>query len=175
MDPGRDAATALRMVPLVERPDLALAVAGWMHEEWAWHRGESLECVRERVALRQADDRTLITWVALSGEVPAGTAALVRGEDPVIAGDFVCLTDLLVDPLWRGRGVGRALCEHAAAHVRQQGIGPLNTYAVDGEPFFRHLGWKLVGDPVVTVRGEAVQVRFLQFPDDPSPERAGAG
>jgi GNAT superfamily N-acetyltransferase len=152
------------MVSLDTRPELAWHVAGWMHQAWARHRGECLQSVRETVALRQADAGTLVTWIALSGEVPVGTAALVRAEDAVCAGPFVCLMDLIVEPRVRGRGIGRALCEHVASYVRQQGIGPLCAYTVDGEPFFRHLGWEPVADTVVTMRGEPVRVRLIRHP-----------
>ena len=80
----------------------------------------------------------------------AGDLALVWQEEVAIAG-FICthdlgfrayLSELIVAPEARGRGIGRSLVERTQAELARRGRRILIADVWrDAEPFYRSLGW----------------------------------
>ena len=111
-------------------------------EEWALGGDFDPESLRKR-----------LLYVAESDGRPVGWAALIpRGE-------VGWLEDLWVEPAWIGRGVGRALFEHAAAEARQRGARRLEWEAEpNAQGFYEHLGATYVRDSEETEWGRVLEV-----------------
>ena len=111
-------------------------------EEWALGGDFDPESLRKR-----------LLYVAESDGRPVGWAALIpRGE-------VGWLEDLWVEPAWIGRGVGRALFEHAAAEARQRGARRLEWEAEpNAQGFYEHLGATYLRDSEETEWGRVLEV-----------------
>ena len=84
-----------------------------------------------------------LTYVAVEGRSPAGFYALVLSPD----GTRAQLDHLWLSPEWIGRGLGRALFEHAAATARELGAIAVDIEAEPyAEPFYRHMGARRTGE-----------------------------
>lgn len=109
----------MKIVDLAPRPDLCegvarLLVEGFRQRTDAYAR---IETARKEVAQSLAPDR--ISRVALDGESPIGwIGGLVLGA---YDGRVWELHPLVVDPAWRGQGVGRALVEDLERLVAERG------------------------------------------------------
>ena len=58
-----------------------------------------------------------------------------------LCGNGALLRSLVVDPQWRGTGLGRLLVERAQAHARAHGAREMYLLTTTAELFFRHLGY----------------------------------
>ena len=111
-------------------------------EEWALGGDFDPESLRKR-----------LLYVAESDGQPVGWAALIP------RGKVGWLEDLWVEPAWIGRGVGRALFEHAAAEARQRGARRLEWEAEpNAQGFYEHLGATYVRDSEETEWGRVLEV-----------------
>lgn len=129
-------------------------VAGWLHAEWACHRGEPVAEVQARLARRLLAPEPVAVWVVEAGGEPAGTASLVVEDNPIGPGSLLCLADLIVAPERRGQGIGRVLCTHASTHARGLGFDSLHAFTSPGRSFLQRMGWSVVADTVMTVGGQ---------------------
>lgn len=90
-------------------------------------------------------------FLAMEGEQPVGAAAVAWNTDGVhmLEGraDMAVLWDIRVALDWRGRGVGRALFQHAAAWARERGCRRLKieTQNINAEAcrFYARMGCEL--------------------------------
>jgi GNAT superfamily N-acetyltransferase len=83
------------------------------------------------------------TYVALDAGEPVGFYALVRST----AEPRAQLDHLWITPEWIGRGLGRALFEHAVGTARSLGAAVLDIEAEPfAEPFYRHMGARRTGE-----------------------------
>lgn len=130
--------TISRALP-VDAPQLkAIAVAAKAHwgypAEWLARWATLFQVTEEYLAHQQA-------YKAIANEAIIGWhAVLVR--QPVAV-----LNDLWVAPAFMGKGVGRALFEHARHMAQQQGAVRL---AIEADPyavgFYQHMGATIVGE-----------------------------
>lgn len=91
------------------------------------------------------------TFVALVDGAPAGFYALVLAPDRARAQ----LDHLWLLPEWIGRGLGRALFEHAAATARALGAAGMDIEAEPyAEPFYRHMGARRTGERATLVEDQ---------------------
>lgn len=83
------------------------------------------------------------TFVAVEDGDPVGFYALILAPDRSRAQ----LDHLWITPEWIGRGLGRALFEHAAATARELGVDVVDIEAEPyAEPFYRHMGARRTGE-----------------------------
>ena len=76
-------------------------------------------------------------FVAELDRVPVGTVATFE------FGDVAWIAMMLVDPQYRGRGIGRALMNQALEHLDGRGIGTIRLDATPlGRPLYETLGFK---------------------------------
>jgi GNAT superfamily N-acetyltransferase len=103
-------------------------------------------------------------------------------EDDRAIGFYVLTTEsdgLHLDHLWilpsgMGRGIGRALFEHAAAEASRLGFNLINIEAdPNAEGFYKRMGATRVGTSVSHVEGERRELPLLEF--RLHPERVDAG
>jgi ribosomal protein S18 acetylase RimI-like enzyme len=88
------------------------------------------------------------TYIALQDGIAVGTYYL-KPNQPTL-GAHVCNAGYMVQTLARGRGIGRALCEHSIAEARSHGykamqfnlVASSNTGAIK---LYRDLGFQIVG------------------------------
>jgi GNAT superfamily N-acetyltransferase len=107
-----------------------------------------------------ADEGGPVGFVALGGPPPVGE-----------------LTDLWVDPVAIGRGVGRLLFGHAVAVAR--GLG-MTAFLIEAEPnaagFYRAMGAEPAGEsPSWLVAGRMLPVLRYRLPAGPGPGTTGTG
>ncbi len=97
--------------------------AGWNQVEADWHRLLDLGPAGGFVA----------EWDGL----PAGTVLTC------IFGDVAWVAMVLVEPAWRGRGIGTALMNRALAYLEQQGVTSVRLDATPlGQPLYERLGFE---------------------------------
>jgi amino-acid N-acetyltransferase len=77
------------------------------------------------------------TLMAHSADAVIGSAALE------LYGTTALLRSVVVAPAWRGRGVGRALIDAAAALAQQHGVGQLVLLTTTAAAWFVAAGWAL--------------------------------
>lgn len=94
------------------------------------------------------------TYAAIEEGAPVGFYALVLW--PAAAGQLRTQLDhLWLRPDWIGRGLGRALFEHAVATARQLGSAHLFFEAEpNAEPFYRHMGARRTGERIGEIEGQ---------------------
>jgi len=83
------------------------------------------------------------TYVAVEDWNPVGFYALLLSKPEARAQ----LDHLWITPDWIGRGLGRALFEHAVSTARELGASVLHIEAEpNAEPFYRHMGARRTGE-----------------------------
>ena len=128
------------------RPDLDIA---WIHN--LWEKSFSSQWSLQKVELKQQIGAATLVLVAEEDDTPVGVCAVSEGGDP--AG----LLLIMVEPSWRGRGIGRSLLETAEKMLISAGVqnfnlgfGSTGDYFWPGAPvdqtafwsFARTAGWE---------------------------------
>jgi GNAT superfamily N-acetyltransferase len=114
-------------IRIMTREDLSLAMrlkdqAGWNQTEADWRRFLDME----------PDGCFVAEWC---GQAVGTTVACILGSVAWIA-------MVLVDPEWRGRGIGKALMSHALDFLDARGVGSVRLDATDlGKPLYEKLGF----------------------------------
>ena len=119
------------------------------------------------------------TWIAawrdvltMRPEFIAENIAYCAVEDERAAGFYVLTTEgdrIHLDHLWvvpeaMGRGIGRALFEHAVAQAKNLGAGSITIEAdPNAEGFYKRMGAVRVGTAVSEVEGERRQLPLMEY------------
>lgn len=112
-------------------------------------RDDDLEAVEamlddERLPLdgvREQFHQFLVAEGTYSQRVPASPVGAIGLEH---YGDAALLRSAVVDPAWRGRGVGRALVDAAVQAARAQGVQELYLLTTTAEAFFSAIGFTII-------------------------------
>ena len=155
----------MRIESAADHLDLIPTIARWHWDEWGHADPHgSLESWTEGLRGRTHRDGIPTTLVALRGDELLGSVTLVAHDmpdrpelahlTPWVAGTFV-------RPEERGRGVGRALMEAAAATARSLGVSTLYLYTSTARPFYERLGWRVVAE--TSYEGEDVAVMSVDL------------
>ncbi len=130
--------------PAREREALVLGELAFRSKAYWGYSPEFMEACREELEVAQGDiaePDSVFRLAECEGAI-AGYYALVR----LAAHDYE-LDALFVEPEWIGRGIGRALIEHAKVSARDLGAGSL---LIQGDPnaasFYRAAGAVQVGE-----------------------------
>jgi GNAT superfamily N-acetyltransferase len=130
---------------------VAWMVARGQIDQWG---GEPFSAKPSRVRKVQGWAASGGLWFAVAddaGDAPAGAIVLGDAFDYVPPADCreVYIQVLLTASVWRGRGVGARLIEHAVAMGRGQGAAQLRVDCWDGVPAlpsqYERLGFRRVG------------------------------
>ena len=79
-------------------------------------------------------------------------------------GDGVHLDHLWIEPAEMGRGIGRALFEHAVAQTKAAGFDSIKIEAdPNAEGFYQRMGAKRVGTTVTDVEGERRELPLMIY------------
>lgn len=147
----------MRIVPLVERPDLAEQVSVWGFDEWGHlNPGQTLEQRRAHIQGKMNVDRVPIAFVALGDDDGiVGTASLIFDD---LEGDprNPWLASVYVPPEHRKKGVASALVRKVEDAARRIGYDRLYLFTSTAPSLYAALGWRTLEQR--DYRGEHIQV-----------------
>ena len=147
----------MRIVPLVERPDLAEQVAVWGFDAWGHlNPGQSLEQRRAQVRRKTNVDRVPIAFVALGDDDGiVGTASLIFDD---LEGDprNPWLASVYVPPEHRKKGIASALVRAVEDAARRIGYDRLYLFTSTAPSLYAGMGWRTLEQR--DYRGEHIQV-----------------
>lgn len=147
----------MRVVPLVERPDLAEQVAVWGFDEWGQlNPGQTLEQRRAQVRRKTNTDRVPIAFVALGDDDGiVGTASLIFDD---LEGDprNPWLASVYVPPEHRRKGIASALVRAVEDAARRIGYERLYLFTSTAPSLYAALGWRALEQR--EYRGEHIRV-----------------
>lgn len=129
---------------LADHPEFIPTLARWHHREWPNLRpGDSV--VKREASLRERCRRheLPITYVAIEAGEPVGSATLLL-RDTERTEFSPWLSTVFVATNCRGRGIGRALVEHAAEQAQALGFNKIYLCTPGARTFFEQLGWSVV-------------------------------
>ena len=147
----------MRIVPLVERPDLVEQVSIWGFDEWGHlNPGQTLEQRTAKIREKMNVDRVPVAFVALDeGDRIVGTASLVFDD---LEGDprNPWLASVFVPPEYRRKGLASALVRVVEDAARRFGYSRLYLFTTSAASLYGGLGWRALEQR--DYRGEHVQV-----------------
>ncbi len=151
----------MRIVPLVERPDLAEQVSVWGFGEWGHlNPGQTLDLRRAEIQASMNVDRVPIVFVAVDdgkgdGEGIVGTASLVFDD---LEGDprNPWLASVFVPAEHRRKGIASALVRSVEDAARRIGYDRLYLFTSTAPTLYAGLGWRALEQR--DYRGEIIQV-----------------
>ncbi len=136
--------TALRIVTLAERPDLAPTVADWLWEAFWRPEGGTRAKLDGLVAAAVAGTGLPRAFVLLADGAPVGTASLAEADLDLRPDLTPWLAGVFVRSEARGRGYGTRLVEAVEDAGRAAGVRRLWLYTGTAEPLYARLGWRAV-------------------------------
>ncbi len=146
-----------KIVPLVERPDLADQVAVWGFGEWGHlNPGETLAGRKVRIRGKLNVDRVPMCFVALDGKGDlVGTASLIFDD---LEGDprNPWLASVFVPAGQRKKGIASALVGAVEAAAKRLGYDRLYLFTSAAPALYAGLGWSALER--LDYRGEHVLV-----------------
>jgi len=153
----------VRAAPALAATLTRIALAGKRHwqypERWIEIWTPVLTLTPEYVAANP-------TYVAVEAGSPAGFYALVLSPD----GCRAQLDHLWLYPEWIGRGLGRALFEHAAATARVLGAAAVDIEAEpNAEAFYCHMGARRTGERSGRIEGQPRVLPLMELDLDGQP------
>lgn len=147
----------IRIVPLVERPDLVGQVAAWGYAEWGHlNPRETLDQRVIRIEGKMNLDRVPVAFAALGeDEGIVGTASLIFDD---LEGDprNPWLASVFVAPAHRKKGIASALVRTIEDKARQLGYARLYLFTATAPDLYAGLGWRPLEQRAY--RGEHIQV-----------------
>jgi len=147
----------MKVVPLVERPDLAEQVSVWGFDEWGHlDPAQTLDQRRARIQGKMNVDRVPIAFVALDDEGGiVGTASLIFDDledDP----RNPWLASVYVPAGHRRKGIASALVGAVEGAARRLGYDRLYLFTTSAASLYAGLGWRALERR--DYRGEHIQV-----------------
>ncbi len=146
-----------RIVPLVERPDLAAQVAAWGFAEWGHlNPRETLAQRVIRIEGKMNLDRVPVAFAALGEDDGiVGTASLIFDD---LEGDprNPWLASVFVAPAYRKQGIASALVRAVEDTARRLGYARLYLFTSTAPDLYAGLGWRPLERRAY--RGEHIQV-----------------
>lgn len=147
----------MRVVTLVERPDLAEQVSVWGFDEWGHlNPGQTLDERRAEIQDAMNVDRMPIAFVALGDDDGiVGTASLIFDD---LEGDprNPWLASVYVPPEHRKKGIASALVRAVEEAARRIGYDRLYLFTSTAPALYAGLGWRALEQR--DYRGEHIQV-----------------
>jgi predicted N-acetyltransferase YhbS len=147
----------MRVVPLVERPDLVEQVSTWGFAEWGHlNPDQTLEKRTAGIRGKMNVDRVPVAFVALGeDEGIVGTASLIFDD---LEGDprNPWLASVFVPPEHRRKGIASALVRAVEDKARALGYPRLYLFTTSAAALYASLGWQALEQR--HYRGEHIQV-----------------
>jgi predicted N-acetyltransferase YhbS len=132
----------MEIVTLRERTEHIPTLAAWHYEQWAYlHDHDSVE---RRIANLQEElqcNGIPRTFVAVSGQVPIGSASLIPYDMDTRMELTPWLASVYVVPEQRKQGIGSALVRRVVQEAAMLGYQTIYLYTPDRAKFYESLGW----------------------------------
>ena len=142
---------------LADHPDLVPVIADWLCAQWGeWAGRPSVQDWIPRIQRRLNRDRIPLTLVAMSGDVPVGTAALVECDLPTRPQLYPWIAAVYVVPETRGRGIGTALIRQLLKECQRLKVEELYVFNSRERNLYTKLGWAVI--EVSEYRGETIHI-----------------
>jgi predicted N-acetyltransferase YhbS len=147
----------LRIAILAEHPDHIQTVSSWVFNEWgSLTPGVTLEKVVTKFQTHLNLGRIPLTFIALQGQAPVGTASLVLHDISDRTELSPWLAAVYVLPEQRGNGIGTRLVLAAERAAVRLGVSRLYLFTHDRERFYMRLGWQAFDR--IRYRGQGVVI-----------------
>jgi GNAT superfamily N-acetyltransferase len=147
----------LKIVPLVERPELVDQVAAWGFAEWGpLNPGQTLQSRAAGIRAEMSSDRIPIALIALdAADTLVGTASLLFDD---LEGDprNPWLASVFVPAERRGKGIASTLVVAIEEAARRLGYPRLYLFTTSAARLYAGLGWRTLEQR--DYRGERIQV-----------------
>ena len=147
----------MKIVPLIERPDLVAQVAAWGFAEWGYlNPGQTLEKRTIQIRGKLNVDRVPIAFVALDNDAGiVGTASLIFDD---LEGDprNPWLASVYVPPEQRKKGIASALVRTVEDAARRLGYTRLYLFTSTAPKLYADLGWRPLEQR--DYRGDHIQI-----------------
>lgn len=147
----------MRVVPLVERPDLAEQVTVWGFDEWGHlNPGQTLDLRRAEIQGSMNVDHVPVVFVALDDQGGiVGTASLIFDD---LEGDprNPWLASVYVPAEHRKKGIASALVRTVEDAARRIGYDRLYLFTSTAPSLYASLGWRVLEQR--DYRGEHIQI-----------------
>lgn len=136
---------SIHLVPLAARPELAPAVQAWFEAEWPGHYGPDGpgDAAADLRAYTRARGLPM-GWVALVDAQARGFAALKTEPFAGHPAPGPWVGAALVQPAWRGRGIGAVLISGLEKAARAGGIAQLHSATATSARLLERLGWQRI-------------------------------
>ncbi|MGQ4879242.1 GNAT family N-acetyltransferase [Billgrantia sp. LNSP4103-1] len=150
----KDPITLVRLVPA--SPHVA-TVAGWTYAEWGHlHPGSTAESYRDAFRRECGDGGVPSVFVAMEGDQPVGTAALLAEDMDSRRELTPWLASVFVLPEWRGQGIASRLVRRVEEEAAASGVDRFYLFTPDQQALYRRLGWRDLEE--LSYRGEEVTI-----------------
>jgi len=158
----------LRIIHLLEAPDVAAELARWFIDEWTpWYGPDGEGDAEADLAACSSRSKLPICLVALEPDgTLLGTAALKSDSVGSELGSGPWLATFLVGEAHRGQGIGTALVAAMEAEAQRLGFEAVYTSTDTADGLLQRRGWQAIGDSE-SLRGP-VAVYCRRFADSGS-------
>jgi len=135
----------MRIEYLADHIDHVPVLAKWFHDQWGHlDPDRSIEDGTERLYSKANRDKMPITFVAIDGDRPIGSASLVECDMDTRAHLKPWLASVYVDAQFRTRGIGSSLVRRVVDEARVHGFSILYLWTPDKAHFYSTLGWTVI-------------------------------
>ncbi|WP_111413490.1 GNAT family N-acetyltransferase [Billgrantia lactosivorans] len=151
--------TIVRLTP--DSPHVA-SVASWTHAEWG-HLNPDYTADSWRDAFRRecGDGGVPSVFVAMDGDQPVGTAALMARDMDDRPDLTPWLASVFVLPEWRGQGIATRLIRRVEQEAAACGTRRFYLFTPDQQALYRRLGW--CDHEELSYRGEEVTIMLREL------------
>lgn len=160
----------MRIEGIADHPALVETVARWQWSEWG-HLDPADSLAARIASLRDQTDpcRIPVTFIALDGDEPLGSASLVMDDLPPHPDLSPWLASVYVTPTARGRGVASALVRHAVGRAAAMGVARLYLYTEGARGLYEKLGWRAIAED--HFEGSPVTIMAIDLAPGTAPAR----
>ncbi|MCE8020996.1 GNAT family N-acetyltransferase [Halomonas sp. MCCC 1A11036] len=152
----------ITIVRLSPDSDHLATVASWTYAEWGHlHPNSTANSYREALRRECGDGGVPSVFVAMQGDQPVGTAALLAEDMDSRRELTPWLASVFVLPEWRGQGIASTLIRRVEQEAADCGIRQFYLFTPDQQALYRRLGWQDHED--LCYRGEKVTIMLRQL------------
>ncbi|WP_318153158.1 GNAT family N-acetyltransferase [Halomonas sp. LR3S48] len=147
----------INIVRLSPDSDHVATVASWTYAEWGHlHPNSTAESYRDAFRRECGDGGVPSVFVAMHGNKPVGTAALLAEDMDSRRELTPWLASVFVLPEWRGQGIASTLIRRVEEEAVACGVDHFYLFTPDQQALYRRLGWQ--DHEELSYRGEEVTI-----------------
>ena len=152
----------ITIVRLSPDSDHVATVASWTFAEWGHlNPGYAADTWREALRRECGDGGVPSVFVAMEGDQPVGTAALLAEDMDSRRELTPWLASVFVLPEWRGQGIASTLIRRVEEEAVACGVRRFYLFTPDQQALYRRLGWR--DHEELRYRGEDVTIMLRRL------------